>query len=137
MISENAEISGVTDKSGFLILKGLKSGVYLIREAQGNSYGKISPFLVSLPYSENGTTKSFIEIEPKASPPDFSLTPIPEEETPFPQETIFPVPFEKTESPASPVKTGDFTETYPYLIMAGLALWTAIILLHKKKEGPL
>lgn len=137
MISKNAEISGVTDKSGFLLFDGLKSGVYLIRETGGDSYGIISPFLVPLPYPENGTTKSFIEVEPKASPPDLRPTSTPDEKSPFPRETMFPTPFEKNGTPAGFVKTGDFTESKPYFIMAGLALLMVIVLLSTKKEGSL
>lgn len=134
MISEHAEISGVTDKFGFLIFDGLKSGVYLIRETGRNSYGIISPFLVSLPYSEDGTAKSFLTVEPKASLPDLSPTSVPK------AAASLPVPQKKDNPLAASVKTGDFTEARSYLIMAGMAFLTGTVLLLKllkKKEEAL
>lgn len=72
-VSGKADLSGITDRHGGMTLSGVERGIYLVRIPEGNPYGKVTPFLVHLPYYEevNGVMEGpmyEIKVEPKASP---------------------------------------------------------------------
>lgn len=67
------EQRGKTDSGGQILFPELDPGIYLIKADAGNPYGKLSPFLVQLPYWEevNGQMEGpvyAVKMEPKASP---------------------------------------------------------------------
>jgi hypothetical protein len=60
-------IHGETDSSGQMHLDNLKDGMYLVVQEDGESYGDISPFLVSVPYKEDDEWTESVTVYPKAS----------------------------------------------------------------------
>lgn len=64
-----SEISGMTDENGTLVFSNLELGIYLVVQNGESEYGIVSPFLAALPYSEEGTLKTELTIEPKAELP--------------------------------------------------------------------
>lgn len=131
MLSGNADRTGSTDKNGFLCFDGLESGVYLIRKVKSDDYGQISPFLIWLPYYENGTEYTSLDVEPKSSEQESNT------ETLSPTCTSFPEHFVQNEtiSPAHPVKTGDNTRFMQDTALLILSLTVCAALLYLKKGG--
>jgi pilin isopeptide linkage protein/LPXTG-motif cell wall-anchored protein len=60
-------IHAITDESGKAQVSDLEDGMYLVVQQNGETYGDISPFLVSVPYKENGEWISTVTAYPKAS----------------------------------------------------------------------
>jgi hypothetical protein len=57
----------ITDESGKAEVSDLADGMYLVVQQNGETYGDISPFLVSVPYKENDEWISTVTAYPKAS----------------------------------------------------------------------
>ena len=51
--------AGVTDADGLFLFDNLEQGIYLIVQTDTASYGTIEPFLVSIPYMEDGQTWTY------------------------------------------------------------------------------
>lgn len=121
------------DRDGILTFGHLETGVYLLRLLEGSdTYGDISPFLVFLPYYENGILRNELEIEPKASPPEEKIPP----KRPPDSQTLSPrtvASSSKSGAPA-PVKTGDASgsDSYMTLLLLSAALAAALILNLRK-----
>lgn len=112
----------VTDGKG--TFKGLSTGLYLIvQETAANGYSKLNPFLVSVPYMENGeyqyhvtaSIKSELEREPKPEPTDSPTT--------------------EPDDPELP-DTGQLNWPIPLLVVSGLVLFTVgwVLRFGQKKE---
>ena len=100
---------GVVDAQGKLEITGIADGVYLVQSQGTDTYGKISPFMLNLPYMDDisHVLTWVADIEPKASPnsvPTVAPTKAPEE----PKPTEAPKPSEApkpTETPENPEPT--------------------------------
>lgn len=104
---------GVVDAQGKLEIAGIADGVYLVQAQGTDTYGKISPFMLNLPYMDDisHALTWVADIEPKASPnsvptvaPTVAPTKAPEE----PKPTEAPKPSEApkpTETPEAPEPT--------------------------------
>lgn len=104
---------GVVDAQGKLEITGIADGVYLVQAQGTDTYGKISPFMLNLPYMDDisHVLTWVADIEPKASPnsvptvaPTVAPTKAPEE----PKPTEAPKPSEApkpTETPENPEPT--------------------------------
>lgn len=114
-----------SDASGRIVFEGLKVGLYLIyQEEAKEGYYTVSPFLVSIPYEENGEYIYDVEATPKM---EIKTNPSPDEpETP-----------EKTGNPRkSRVKTGDTSQILLWgglLALSALGV-TAVVLRRRRKE---
>lgn len=100
-LSTLVEDSGITplyatsDKEGMVYFEDLETGVYLIIQEDSAKYGTMDPYIVSVPYSEDGMTYVYDVItSPKAEP--------------------YVEPEE--------VETGVRTNYTPYFILAGLSV---------------
>lgn len=107
-------------KNGKAAFGGLSTGLYLIiQEKAAQGFSKMSPFLVSVPYMEDGqylydvtaTIKSELEREPESTPP----------------------PSTKPDGPKLP-QTGQLNWPVPVLAVSGLAMFTLGWALRKKEE---
>lgn len=74
-LSTLVEDSGITplyatsDKEGMVYFEDLETGVYLIIQEDSAKYGTMDPYIVSVPYSEDGMTYVYDVItSPKAEP---------------------------------------------------------------------
>lgn len=109
-----------TVKDGKATFSGLSTGLYLIvQEKAAAGFSKLKPFLVGVPYLENGeykyevtaAIKSEVEREPESTPP----------------------PSTKQEGPKLP-QTGQLNWPVPVLAVSGLAIFTLGWFLRKKEE---
>lgn len=108
---------GVVDAQGKLEIAGIADGVYLVQAQGTDTYGKISPFVLNLPYMDDisHALTWVADIEPKASPnsvPTVAPTKAPEE----PKPTEAPKPSEApkpTETPVTPEPTKTPEEPEP------------------------
>ena len=108
---------GVVDAQGKLEIAGIADGVYLVQAMGTDTYGKISPFMLNLPYMDDisHALTWVADIEPKASPnsvPTVAPTKAPEE----PKPTEAPKPSEApkpTETPVTPEPTKTPEEPEP------------------------
>lgn len=66
-LTEISKTEGKTNEEGKLTFGTLEYGMYLIVQTGENSYGSISPFLVSLPYKVGGVYQDQITVTPKAA----------------------------------------------------------------------
>jgi len=129
-VTGEPDLSGKTDSQGIKSFSDVEPGIYLIRIKDHNSYGKVSPFLIHLPYYEelNGMMEGpFYEVkaEPKASPnkPEPPEEPKPPKEPETPEEKK-PDPKVPDNTPVSgnAAKTGDMASVSMYLGMAAASL---------------
>lgn len=138
MIRREADLTAVTDASGAAGFSQVEPGIYLIRAAEDNPYGKVLPILVQLPYWEEVEgqmqgPKYDVEVQPKASanpvntpePPSVSVTP-----TSPPAPSRSPKPAEKV----SPTKTGDMALTEFYLILMTVSLAIVVLVRFVRKK---
>lgn len=51
---EAEHTSGRTDAEGTVSFKALKQGIYLLEQTDQCNYGAVTPFLISIPYTEDG-----------------------------------------------------------------------------------
>ena len=107
-------------KDGKATFAGLPTGLYLIiQEKAAKGFSKLDPFLVSVPYMEDGqylydvtaAIKSELEREPESTPP----------------------PSTKPDGPKLP-QTGQLNWPVPVLAVSGLAMFTLGFLLRKKED---
>ena len=107
-------------KDGKATFAGLPTGLYLIiQEKAAKGFSKLSPFLVSVPYMEDGqylydvtaAIKTELEREPESTPP----------------------PSTKPDGPKLP-QTGQLNWPVPVLAVSGLAMFTIGFLLRKKED---
>ena len=107
-------------KDGKATFAGLPTGLYLIiQEKAAKGFSKLSPFLVSVPYMEDGqylydvtaAIKTELEREPESTPP----------------------PSTKPDGPKLP-QTGQLNWPVPVLAVSGLAMFTLGFLLRKKED---
>lgn len=120
LIKRSPDRTELTNQEGITEFNNLKQGIYLIQAAADNTYGKISPFLVLIPYWEEvdgqmeGPVYQIIS-EPKASPN------VPEPEEP-----------EKPDQ----VKTGDESRPilWTVLLGAGLALSAGVLIAERSRR---
>ena len=118
-------MSGKTDDQGVLCFD-VEQGVYLICVHGEESYGKVSPFLVNLPYYENVNGEMQgpihdVNVKPKASPIEESNT------------------SEKSENPqketANKVRTGDDSKGIRYFVTAVLAALVGTISIYNRRKN--
>jgi hypothetical protein len=65
---KNMEVKhAVTNTDGTAQISNLADGMYLVVQQNGETYGDISPFLISIPYKENDEWTSSVTVYPKAS----------------------------------------------------------------------
>lgn len=109
----------MSDEKGYLSFHNVENGIYLLVPSDMERYGKVDPFIVTLPMYEDMDDgyqgpSYHLQIEPKASPnnePEKPNPPVdPDEPTP-PIEPEKPTPPEKPEEPTpdhptTPVKPG-------------------------------
>lgn len=62
-------VSGKTDENGVMTFGNLELGMYLVVQEGESEYGTVSPFLATLPYTEDGIVKYDMTLQPKAEPP--------------------------------------------------------------------
>lgn len=122
-IEETPERTGKTDGSGQLVFEDLEQGIYLIQVAEDNPYGKISPFLIWLPYWE--------EVDGELSDPLYEVTAEPKA-SPWPEE-----PKAQIAQEGDNVKTGDSEEPAVWVALAMGAVLAAGIMItgRKRAEG--
>ena len=127
------KISGTTkniDDKGNAKFDGLVPGLYLLVQNQSaEGYYKAEPFLVSVPYLENGVYKYNVDATPKVEvkkEPEATPTPTP---TPTPSPTPTPPPGNPpVKTPTVPSKptlpqTGQLNWPIPILTVSGLVLF--------------
>lgn len=142
-------LKGATDEAGKLRFENLEEGMYLIVQKSGRSvYGTIQPFLINIPYTEDGIFLYDVETQTKGELP---ITPSPEL-TPSPSVTEMPpkpsvtpgntgtpdipdntYPEEYTPDNTNPVKTGDDAPVESMLLLMAAALICTGILLRRKR----
>ena len=114
VIAKEKDVAGVTqtiDELGQVVFSDLELGLYLlIQEEAAPGFKKVNPFLVSVPYNDNGTYIYDVDTAPKNLPG-------PEEEPTEP-------PTEPTEPPDGPdlPQTGQTNWPVPVLAMMGMLL---------------
>lgn len=94
--------AGTVDNQGKLEIAGIEDGVYLVVAQGTDTYGKISPFMLNLPYMDDisHALTWVADIEPKASPNSTpTVVPTTPEPTKTPEE---PTPTEAPEDPEEP-----------------------------------
>ena len=112
-LSTLVEDSGITplyatsDAEGMVYFENLETGVYLIIQEDSAKYGTMDPYIVSVPYSEDGMTYVYdVVTSPKAEP--------------------YVEPEE--------VETGVRTNYTPYFILAGLSVLGIGYILYKRNK---
>lgn len=100
-----------TVKNGKATFSGLSTGLYLIiQETAADGYSKLNPFLVSVPYMENGEyqyhVKASIKLELEREPEPTDPPPTTPDDPKLPQ-------------------TGQLNWPVPLLVVSGLVLFTA------------
>ena len=114
VIAKEKDVAGVTqtiDELGQVVFSDLELGLYLlIQEEAAPGFKKVNPFLVSVPYNDNGTYIYDVDTAPKNLPG-------PEEEPTEP-------PTEPTEPPDGPdlPQTSQTNWPVPVLAMMGMLL---------------
>lgn len=142
-------LKGETDEAGKLCFENLEEGMYLLVQKSGRSvYGTIQPFLINIPYTEDGIFLYNVETQTKG---EFPITPSPEltaspsvTEMP-PEPSVTPgntgtpdipdntSPEEYTPDNTTPVKTGDDAPVESMLLLMVAALICTGILLRRKR----
>lgn len=109
-----------TDENGKTVFTDVREGIYLISQYGQAKYGTVDPFLITVPYSEDGKTFEYdVVVRPKGE-----IHP-PEPTTPS-----------EPSKPNPPVKTGDETPISLYVLLTfvgGIAVVVLLILKKRKK----
>lgn len=112
-LSSLVEDSGITplyatsDKEGMVYFNNLETGVYLIIQEDGAKYGTMDPYILSIPYTEDGITYMYdVVTAPKAEP--------------------YVEPEE--------VETGVRTNYVPYFLLAGLSFLGIGYILYQRNK---
>ncbi|MCD8354148.1 MAG: hypothetical protein LUC47_07555 [Clostridiales bacterium] len=111
-------ISGTSIKNtnGTVVFDGLELGLYLVvQTTQSDGYYTMNPFVVSVPYDENGAWAYAVNASPKVG----VLTPEPEEETPTTTTTTKTTTITTT---TTLPQTGQLNWPIPVLAICGLLL---------------
>lgn len=96
-----------SDKEGMVYFKNLETGVYLIVQEDSAKYGTMDPYILSIPYTEDGSTYIYdVVTAPKAEP--------------------YVEPEE--------VETGVNTDYTPYVLLGGFAILGIGFLLMKRNK---
>lgn len=141
-LTEEADAAGTTGSNGCATIDIQKKGMYLVVETDkagtAAHYTNVTPFLVSVPFSEEQDNSCSwlydVTVNPKTTV-EKAETPV---TTPTPQEHFNSGSHGNTEASASVaknVKTGDASNVEAWLILIGLAAAGGVILsLVKKKK---
>ena len=113
-------LEGKTDEKGVLSLGEMDYGAYLLVQQGEASYGKVEPFLMLLPYMEDGQAAAELTLTPKASRPGSG-------EDSHGGGSDNPGP-QKPPSSTSGAKTGDETRLGFYLLLAVLSAGIVTVL---------
>ena len=130
LTGENPDRAGTTGTDGTVVFTDVESGIYLICAEEPNSYGRISPFLVQIPYYEevDGQMEGpvwQVTAEPKASPAA--------EEKPEPEK---PKPEKPDVTKDGNVQTGIQDQPGIWLELAAVSILTAAaIIASVKRKG--
>ena len=118
-IADEQKLEGTTltlDQAGKALFSDLEIGLYLVVQNEAaDGYKKVSPFLVSVPFNDNGTYIYDVDTAPKNIPG-------PEEEPTVP--TTPPTEPTEPDGPKLP-QTGQTNWPIPVMAVAGLLLITA------------
>ena len=136
----------MSDEKGYLSFHNVENGIYLLVPSDMERYGKVDPFIVTLPMYEDMDDgyqgpSYHLQIEPKASPnnePEKPNPPVdPDEPTP-PIEPEKPTPPEKPEEPTKDMtltQTSDTSQTDLYALLVMLSGLGMYIAYSKYKKG--
>lgn len=138
-------LEGETDEQGKVCFQNLEQGMYLVIQKSGMSvYGKIQPFLVPVPYMEEGILIYDVETQTKGElpvsitatptePPASTITPPVTEEFPEPSGTPENPNISYTQESTDSVKTGDKTPLESMMLLLGVSFICISILAAVKK----
>lgn len=139
-----SEISGTsiagqqvkTDASGKAVFPSLEQGVYLLVQADTASYGTVEPFLIGIPYMEDGSEWVYdVQTETKGEP----LSEKPKQDTEKDEEKDAEKNAEKdaTEKDTTKPKTGDGNNLSGWMVLmvcAGVVLILSVTFWYKHKK---
>lgn len=127
----NTSITGqhvTTDASGKAVFPSLEQGVYLLVQTDKASYGTVEPFLIGIPYMEDGSEWVYdVQTETKGEP----LSEKPKQDTEKDAEK------DATEKDTTNPKTGDGNNLSGWMVLmvcAGVVLILSVTFWYKHKK---
>lgn len=126
-------VRGKTDENGHVEFEGIELGVYLVIVPENNAYGKVTPFLVPIPYCPevDGVVQEpqfIVTAEPKASP---EKEPSKENEKPEKPDTV---PSPNPEKNGGKAKTDDEANIEGLLLMAAGSLGCMMLIIDYRRK---
>lgn len=119
--------------SGIVVFSGLKPGLYLVAQTEAfEGFQSISPFLISLPRTENGGYIYDVSANPKIGPL-VPVSPSPSPDVPTPSAPV-PTPAPTPDNPNLP-QTGQLNWPVPVFTVAGMLMFIIGWAMRKSRKN--